>query len=254
MKEVNGFKIIKDLGKREDSTHYYAIVICKACKMEFETSLYTLNRIKSCGCLPSRLLKELDREINGFKIIKDLGYLNGSRRAICICKVCNGKYEVDPNKLKYRKHCGCIKHGKRVCPYSKSHPRLMQSYQHMKARCYNTNNKDYYNYGARGIIICNEWKESPEIFCEWSLNNGYSDNLTIDRINSNGNYEPDNCRWVDSKTQARNTRRNVLTLSIADQIRIDKIKFGLTHDQLANKYGVSYGTVWNVLNDFSWTE
>ena len=254
MKIVNGFKVVKYLGKREDSTHYYAIVICKVCKMEFETSIYTLDRIKSCGCLPCNPPKSLPNIINGFKIIEDLGYSNGSRRAIAICKVCKQEYQVDPNKLKYRKNCGCIKHGKRVCPYTKSHPRLMNSYQHMKSRCYNRNNKDYYNYGARGITVCNEWKESPDKFCEWSFNNGYSDDLTIDRINSNGNYEPNNCRWVDSKTQSRNTRRNVLTMDLANQIRIDKLKFNLTVGQLANKYGVSGGTILNVLKDISWTK
>lgn len=78
----------------------------------------------------------------------------------------------------------------------------------MKGRCYNRNRKkDYEEYGARGIIICDEWlnKENGFInFYNWSINNGYDDNLSIDRINVNGNYEPLNCRWATDKIQANN--------------------------------------------------
>ena len=73
----------------------------------------------------------------------------------------------------------------------------------MKTRCYNKNDKHYKHYGARGIIISDEWLVF-ENFKDWSLNNGYDNNLTIDRIDVNGNYCPDNCRWVDIFVQNNN--------------------------------------------------
>lgn len=90
------------------------------------------------------------------------------------------------------------KHGKR---YS----RLWNIWEHIKQRCYNHNNKDY---GGRSIAVCSEWRNDFQAFYDWAINNGYDDTLTIDRINVNGNYEPNNCRWVPNKQQARNRRNN----------------------------------------------
>lgn len=103
--------------------------------------------------------------------------------------------------------------------YKKS--RLSRIYDHMYQRCYNPNCKDYKDYGGRGITICDEWldntiisvrysryKKGKLIFKEWALSNGYADDLTIDRIDVNKEYFPNNCRFVDEKTQANNKRTN----------------------------------------------
>lgn len=99
-----------------------------------------------------------------------------------------------------------LKHGK-------SKTRLYHTWKHIKQRCYNTNDKDYKYYGGRCIAVCDEWLKDFMNFYNWAINNGYNENLTIDRIDVNGNYEPSNCRWVDRKQQSRN-RRNIKRYTI----------------------------------------
>lgn len=87
--------------------------------------------------------------------------------------------------------------------YKFKNKRIRRILRGMKRRCYNSNSEDYYRYGARGIRICDEWLDNPVSFEEWALNNGYADNLTIDRIDENKDYCPENCRWISNEENAR---------------------------------------------------
>lgn len=133
-------------------------------------------------------------------------------RATWLCKCDCGTVSVKIGKLLVNGHCkscGCGEYENRVknCTSHKlSNTRLYNIWCGMKQRCYYTKHKDYHNYGGRGIVICDSWKDDFLSFYGWALRNGYNDDLTIDRIDSDGNYSPDNCRWVTAKDQARNTR------------------------------------------------
>lgn len=110
--------------------------------------------------------------------------------------------------------CGCLRKEKstiRLTTHGLSKTKLYKIYTDIKYRCYNSNSTGYEDYGGRGIKVCNEWlnKDNGFInFYNWAINNGYRDDLTIDRINVNGNYEPSNCRWIPKEYQAENKRNS----------------------------------------------
>ena len=89
-----------------------------------------------------------------------------------------------------------------------SYERLYHVWADMRRRCISPQCSNYSSYGGRGITVCEEWKGKPKTFIEWALSNGYSDTLTIDRINVNGNYEPSNCRWIPMSEQYKNKQSN----------------------------------------------
>ena len=147
----------------------------------------------------------------------------------CLCTNCGTEKIIQGSKLKHgeTKSCGCMHH---YYSHHQTNTRLYHIWCTIKARCNRPTALKYKDYGGRGIKLCESWHKF-ENFYEWAISHGYSDDLSIDRINNDGNYEPDNCRWTDNKTQANNTRANK---------RIEYNGEILTLSQLAEKYQISY--------------
>jgi hypothetical protein len=123
--------------------------------------------------------------------------------------------------------------------------RIHSIHRDMLARCYNPHKVRYERYGGRGITVCDEWrgKDGLKHFYEWSMANGYTDKLTIDRIDNDGNYEPNNCRWVSAEHQVNNTSRNIY-------ITFD----GVTHTlaEWCKIYGLPYTKVYQRVHTMHW--
>ena len=103
------------------------------------------------------------------------------------------------------KGCGCL--GNYKTTHNLSNHTLYYVWSSMKSRCYNKNNVRYFDWGGRGIKISNEWIDDFKKFYDWSIANGYSKGLQIDRIDNNGNYSSKNCRWVTAKVNCNNRRK-----------------------------------------------
>lgn len=165
---------------------------------------------------------------------------NGRKMWLCRCD-CGNYTKVYPYKLtsNHTKSCGCLKR-----KYNIINKRIFNIWENMIARCSNPNRKDFKWYGQKGICVCAEWKNSFELFQNWALNNGYDDELTLDRIDSNGNYKPSNCRWVTIEEQQRNKSNNNLIeyngkkKTVAEWSRTTGIPVGTIRSRIKANYSI----------------
>lgn len=157
------------------------------------------NRIERNGNMVVQWLCKCD--CGNYTVVRRADLTNGRTRS-CGCLLQERRAEILQKANRSRKngiHHGMFKHG--LCG-----TRLYRIWQGMKRRCYNSKVPDYKYYGGRGIKVCEEWKDDFQKFADWAITHGYTDNLTIDRRNVNGDYEPSNCQWVTMAEQANNRR------------------------------------------------
>lgn len=164
----------------------------------------------------------------------------------CVCD-CGNLHRAKPTHLFSGKvqTCGskCIYHNERYD--NRSNERLYATWKSMIDRCYNPKASGYYLYGGRGITICDLWLNDFWAFNKWALENGYQEGLTIDRINSDGNYEPNNCRWATRKQQRANQhpaytfKDRPTSPQVVRGEKFDIFGESLTMRQISEKYGLS---------------
>jgi hypothetical protein len=167
---------------------------------------------------------------------------SGQPMWVCKCD-CGTVSKVFGNLLKggHSKCCGC--ENKRNLKHGLYKARLYRIWHKMIERCEWATGENKDNYQNRGITVCEEWRKNFVSFAEWALKNGYTDELSIDRIDVNGNYEPSNCRWATSKEQANNTRRNV---------HISYDGKTLTLSQWAKELNINYSCLYTRLHKMGW--
>lgn len=201
-------------------------------------------------------------------VVSDAGSKNGRTYSNCRCD-CGNMVVVSNKNLRngHTRSCGCYKNdliseigkstGKTniILAQKKAHEgnvqhgmsktRLYRIWQQMKQRCYNQKTDAYKYYGAKGVNICDEWKSDFVAFETWALSNGYSDLLTIDRIDSNGNYGPENCRWITQSENTSRIKRDVrywcIDVAQGRYIEFDNIRqFCRNYPEIANENHVRY--------------
>lgn len=217
----------------------------------------------SCGCIAkSNKLRKLEEYRNEF-VGKRFGRLivdsrdfsdKSTTRFNCTCD-CGNKVKVLIRNLSHKitASCGCYardKAAEAITKHGLSHHPLYHTWNGMIQRCHNPNAPNYKYYGARGISVCEEWRDSIHNFVEWANSNGHREGLTLDRIDNNKGYSPDNCRWATVTEQNRNQSTTKLDLEKVNKIRNDTRPNVI----IAKEYDIYPGHVGNVKSKLIWKD
>lgn len=199
-----------------------------------------------------RFIDLTNKRFSRLIVLKQYGH-NKYNQITWLCKCdCGNLIIVSGNDLTRNntRSCGCLYqdylHNPRpnTQKHGKSNSRLYHIWRDMKLRCYNEKQIGYKNYGARGIKVCDEWQNNFKAFYDWAIDNGYKNNLQIDRINTNGDYKPSNCRWVTPLGNSNNKRNNRFitykgeTKTIAEWSKSTNIPYHLIWNRLKRGWSV----------------
>lgn len=187
--------------------------------------------------------KEIGKRYNRLVVLEfhHIDKITRNKFYLCQCD-CGNKKVISLSSLKNgsTKACGCLRGKKNKWKYlSTEYPDLYKKWDHMKSRCYNPNDISYYNYGNRGIGVCDGWLNSFDQFAEWSFDNGYKKGLEIDRIDNDKGYFPENCRYVSPLKNSRN-KRTTLKYKYKGKM--------LSLGEIASINGINYKTLWQRIN------
>ena len=232
--------VLYDSGKRKTKKRKI-IWHCKCdCGNEVDVDKFYLTRSKSipsCGCMSKKKGMYVGYQVGRLTVTKELGSNGKKKLWECTCE-CGNKVIHSTAKLNFGKtrSCGCLKleTGEKLKKYNARDRKLYIRWNNIQERCYNPNNSAYKNYGGRGIKMCPEWEHDFYSFRDWAIQNGYDESLSIDRIDNNKDYSPDNCRWTNDKNQCNNRRSN-------HYITIDGVT--KTMMEWSEYYGIKYETV-----------
>lgn len=183
--------------------------------------------------------RKFPRDLTGLKfgrltVLKFHERNKSGSRWLCRCDCGNTKVIYRSNLTNgHSTSCGCYQK-EVVTRHDLSKHRLYSIWIDIRKRCFDTKRDSYKNYGGRGITICNEWNSDFMSFYNWAISNGYDEKLTLDRIDNDGDYTPENCRWVTRLVQNNNTRKNVYI-----EFKGEK----LTISQLARRYDLHPKTI-----------
>lgn len=245
--------VIKQVERKPDDKDNHLKWLCHCdCGNEITVRSSNLRSgcVKSCGCLKYEIKDIKGQRFGRLIALEHVGF-SSNRVALWKCRCdCGNIVIVREGNLHSGKSqsCRCLNIDRTKetnLRHGMAHTRLYNIWSKMKERCYNPARKAYKNYGGKGVHVCDEWRNDFQKFYDWAINNGYKENLTIDRINSNGNYEPSNCRWV---TLSENTRLKYksdfitvgdLSLTIHDWAQ----RIGLSQKTLRDRYK-ELGKIW----------
>ena len=197
---------------------------------------------QSCGCTNASRNDLTGKKFGKLSVLGDSGKRSCKKILWeCLCDCGNRTLACGQDLIQGKKtSCGCV-HRQRLIDRNKANAihnetktRLHHVWAGIKMRCFNPNTPSYKYYGMRGITMCDEWKNSYTSFRDWALANGYADNLSIERVDVNGDYCPENCIWIPAKDQSRNRRNTVRCGGVA--LSVLAVLYEVPYDLLYNRF------------------